>query len=494
MIRFFILLLIVKSTLLGCTLCSVYSPKTHVSSKIEANKTHIKSAKINWTFAKEFTKELLTVYDTNLNETFDKKELEVIEDALLAYIVPKDYLTFISYGEQISELSDKIIVKESKFSFEDGILKLDYTLDLNYKIRDGYRLYLEIYDSAGYFLMVFNQKRQLLKIPYQINKDVAYNAVTYVIKAPSLNKTGEKVDYLTPSMKEKKQSENKNLIEKSLEEEKKVKEQEPTLLEEFVKKIKQNLIKIEEGNDKFALIFLLFASFVYGIVHAMGPGHGKALAFSYFSAQKSSYVQAFFISLATAFIHIVGALILVVVSIFILQSVLNSFLDDSITYITQVSAILIMLLSIFILYRKLKKKSCACSACNSNTTQPLFSTTATKDFNFVKNRKNSKIHFDNRSRRKQDLIFVLTAGIIPCPGTVVLFVYAFILKTYFSVILASIAISLGMGLVIFASSFLGVSVNKVSSKSTKLVNIVEILAPIFMFILGLLLLLNADLL
>ena len=439
MIRFFILLLVLKNTLLGCTLCSVYSPKTHVSSKIEANKTHIKSAKINWTFAEEFTKELLTVYDTNLNATFDKKELEIIEDALLAYIVPKNYLTFISYGKEISELSDKIIIKESEFSFEDGILKLDYTLDLDYKIRDGYRLYLEIYDSAGYFLMVFNQKKQLLKIPYLINKEVNYNAVTYVIKAPILNKTGERVDYSTPSMKKEKQSEDKNLIEKSLEEQKKDKEL--TLLEEFVKKIKQNLIKIEEGNDKFALIFLLFASFIYGVVHAMGPGHGKALAFSYFSAQKSSYIQVFFISLATAFIHIVGALILVVVSIFILQSVLNSFLDDSITYITQVSAILIMLLSIFILYRKLKKKSCACSACNSNITQPLFSTKAAETFNFVKNIKNSKIHFDKRSRKKQDLIFVLTAGIIPCPGTVVLFVYAFILKTYFSVILAMSQVS-----------------------------------------------------
>jgi len=72
------------------------------------------------------------------------------------------------------------------------------------------------------------------------------------------------------------------------------------------------------------------------------------------------------------------------------------------------------------------------------------------------------------------LIFVLTAGIIPCPGTVLLFVYAFLLKTYFAVILASISISLGMALVIFASSFLGVSLNKASSKSKKLVNILEI--------------------
>lgn len=78
------------------------------------------------------------------------------------------------------------------------------------------------------------------------------------------------------------------------------------------------------------------------------------------------------------------------------------------------------------------------------------------------------------------------------PGTVLLFVYAFLLKTYFAVILASISISLGMAFVLFVSSFLGVSLNKASQKSAKFVNILEIASPIFMFILGLLLFLNAN--
>ncbi len=103
---------------------------------------------------------------------------------------------------------------------------------------------------------------------------------------------------------------------------------------------------------------------------------------------------------------------------------------------------------------------------------------------------NKPILLQKRSK-KQDLIFVLTAGIVPCPGTVLLFVYAFLLKTYFAVFLASISISLGMAVVIFASSFLGVSIHKMSSKSSNIINILEILAPIFMFILALLLLLSS---
>ncbi len=51
-----------------------------------------------------------------------------------------------------------------------------------------------------------------------------------------------------------------------------------------------------------------------------------------------------------------------------------------------------------------------------------------------------------------------------------------------------------MGLVIFASSFLGVSVHKLSTRSHKLTNALEIIAPIVMFILGIFLFLNAGIL
>ena len=71
------------------------------------------------------------------------------------------------------------------------------------------------------------------------------------------------------------------------------------------------LLDIQKGEDKFALILLLMVSFIYGVIHSIGPGHGKALAFSYFSSQKSSFFEAFVISLVTAFIHILGALFIV---------------------------------------------------------------------------------------------------------------------------------------------------------------------------------------
>ena len=233
------------------------------------------------------------------------------------------------------------------------------------------------------------------------------------------------------------------------------------------------------------------ASFIYGVIHSVSPGHGKALAFSYFSSQKSSYFEAFIISLATAFVHIFGALILVVISVFLLESVMNRFMEDSISYITSLSAVIIMFLALYILYRKLAKKSSSCACCSVELKTTIFMTKPNNSINFIKTTLNKPVILQSRSK-KQDLIFVLTAGIIPCPGTVLLFVYAFLLKTYFAVALASISISFGMATVIFVSSFLGVSLNKASQKSTKLINTLEIVSPIVMFILGLLLFLSAN--
>lgn len=490
MIRFLFILLFLKSMVFACSLCSVYTPKTHVTTSIKADKTHIKTLHVNWSFAAEFTKELLQLYDLDLDASFNEKELKLIEDALISYLEPKNFLTKISYDKQINEKSSPFKIKDYKMIYKNSILSFEYNIDLNYKLYDKNILNIHIFDNENYFFIIFDEKKQLLNIPYKITKETNINDVSFTINDPALPTFEE--DNKKEIIEEKLIDEQIKNIEEKQVVEKKIEEQiikDENLLDKFTYNVKKYLVDIEKGEDNYALFFLLMASFLYGVLHALGPGHGKALAFSYFSAQKSSYFEAFIISLGTAFVHIIGALILVLVSVFVLQSVLNKFMEDSISYITSFSALIIMLLALYILYRKLSRKSFSCCACNVDLKKTNFSINAS-NISFVKTSSNKPI-IDNKLKRRQNIIFVLTAGIIPCPGTVLLFVYAFLLKTYFSVLLASIAISLGMAVIIFASSFLGVSLGKVSAKSEKIKNILEIVAPVFMFILGLLLLLNA---
>jgi ABC-type nickel/cobalt efflux system permease component RcnA len=478
--KIFIFLTLFTHTLFGCALCTIYSPETKVSIKVQADEHKIKTVEITWVLSKEFTNMLKEVYDTNQNNYLDKNELIPVEQSLLDYIVPRNYLTHISYDKIINkEKSLKADVIKKKSYIKNSLLHFNYVLNLDYDLDKEKILYLNIDDKENYFILLLVKNSVKIDAPFEIKQIVDRKSVVF---------------YLDGVLKDEKLQEDEpkeqEVIESNIDETKKLEkldeskqQKEETYLAKFSNKVKEYLIKIENG-DNYALFILLGISFLYGIIHALGPGHGKSLAFSYFVANKSSFTKAFFISQASAFIHIVGALVLVIVSVFILQSVLNNFVNDSVEILTKISAFMIMALAAFILYNKIVKKSCACSSCcsaSASQTNSIWSTTKPK------NTTKLKANF-----MKKDLYFVLTAGLIPCPGTVILFIYAFMLKTYFAVILASIFISLGMGLVIFASSFLGVSVQKVSEKSHKLTNFLEYLSPVVMFLLGVLLFLNAQ--
>lgn len=463
MIRAFFVILFIKSILFGCTLCTIYSPETKVSISIESTNKKIKTANITWVLSKEFSEYLKEIYDENQNNYLDKKELIPIEDSLLDYVEKNDFLTHISYDKIINkEKSNEIIVNKYKTYIKHSLLHFEYELNLDYDVILDNALYINLNDDKNFFILLMAKNTVNFNAPFKVSQVQKRQSVVFYIN--------EKIKTIEEEQK----------TEVFIDEIKINKEE--TLLSKFSKKVKEYLIKIENG-DNYALFVLLGISFIYGIIHALGPGHGKSLAFSYFASNKSSFIKAFWISQASAFIHIVGALILVIISIFVLQSLLNNFVNDSVEILTKISAVLIVFLSLYILYNKLKNKSSSCTSCCS------YNSSATWSVNKPIKENKLKPNF-----LKQDLYFVLTAGLIPCPGTVVLFIYAFMLKTYFAVILASVFISFGMGLVLFASSFLGISLNKVSSQSHTLRNTIEILAPMVMFALGIFLFLNANIL
>ena len=72
-----------------------------------------------------------------------------------------------------------------------------------------------------------------------------------------------------------------------------------TWQKDFNQLISENLHQIQ-NNSIQAGITLIFASFVYGVLHALGPGHGKFIIASYLSTHESQLKQSTILSLLSS--------------------------------------------------------------------------------------------------------------------------------------------------------------------------------------------------
>ena len=69
--------------------------------------------------------------------------------------------------------------------------------------------------------------------------------------------------------------------------------------------------ELQSGDSLVPLATLLFFSFLYGVVHAAGPGHGKVVISSYLLAQESRVRRGIQLSFLTAFVQALSAIALV---------------------------------------------------------------------------------------------------------------------------------------------------------------------------------------
>jgi len=220
---------------------------------------------------------------------------------------------------------------------------------------------------------------------------------------------------------------------------------------------------IRSTNDDFTInnVFLILAiSFLYGLIHAAGPGHGKALVAFYFTSSKElNYKKAFKIGYMISITHAISALILTFTIFYILKIMFRKNFNDFSLITIQISAIMIIIIGCYLIYEAYKNKY-------------------------------SKEHKISKSS-KSEYYLSLTAGIVPCPGVMTIVLFCLILKQYTLAILAAITMSIGMGLTISIAGVLSILLNK---KTTVVFNskayILELLGASMILLLGIFLLLS----
>jgi ABC-type nickel/cobalt efflux system permease component RcnA len=235
-------------------------------------------------------------------------------------------------------------------------------------------------------------------------------------------------------------------------------------------KLGELLMQIKNGDSISPILVLMAISFAYGFVHAAGPGHGKTLVASYFTANDKSYKKAIFIALMIAIVHTFSAFLITLAVFYIFSAVFSFAVSSAANITTKISGGAIVGLGLYFLYNKIKhyknlKKpqwsvispvGCSCAGCK------------TKD--------------------STELMLILSAGIIPCPGTITIFLFSITLGLFYIGLLSALSMSLGMGFVIALTAVISTKVRKATnSRFSRFLVLLDFGAVATIIVLGLIL-------
>lgn len=206
---------------------------------------------------------------------------------------------------------------------------------------------------------------------------------------------------------------------------------------------------------------LIALSFGYGVFHAVGPGHGKAVIVTYLGTHKESLVKGVGISMVAALLQAAIAIALVSILARALQfkfADINHYGDN----ITLVSYVMVMLLGLLLfgtaLHRLLTSRRAAKRA------EPISHDNI--------NHQNRHHHHDHHHHHRheentgcdcnhayvhtpnqswlQTVAVVMSMGLRPCAGAIIVLIYAHLTGVFYYGVLATLMMGIGTGLSVSA--------------------------------------------
>ena len=186
----------------------------------------------------------------------------------------------------------------------------------------------------------------------------------------------------------------------------------------------------ETGSMKpFFLLFII--AFSYGILHAAGPGHGKAVAASYIISQKGKIVDSLLFGNMIALFHGFSGMFLVLIIYFVLNTSVSGTLLD-VSRITQIiSYSLILLLGTALLTKSIYLW------CRRT----------------VSDRRYPDVYI--RRRKIGSLATAFVVGMVPCPGVVLVMLFSLSLNMIGLGFFLALSMTLGMAVTISAVVVIG---------------------------------------
>ncbi|MFO7849340.1 MAG: hypothetical protein R6V67_05210, partial [Spirochaetia bacterium] len=193
--------------------------------------------------------------------------------------------------------------------------------------------------------------------------------------------------------------------------------------------------KVERGEERAKMITIVIAvSFIYGLLHALGPGHRKTVLFSYFLANKVPLGRGIAAGVGMALLHGAAAAALIIPIYLLLRGSILVTFNTASRYIELGTFIFIALFGALML------------------TLSLIGIFRSKRAETTEGREKNTREADRISRGSMTALIV-GSGLVPCPGAAMVLLFALSLQMVGVGIIAVAAMSLGMAATLAAVAF-----------------------------------------
>ena len=204
-------------------------------------------------------------------------------------------------------------------------------------------------------------------------------------------------------------------------------------------KLNKKITSLIKKNTSKSIFLFFFFSFIYGIIHALGPGHGKSIISSYFISRKSKIKNGFFAGILIAFIHSFSAIATVGVIYFFMKKTILSNFENMSYMIKKISFSAIIIIGLFLFFKAIYEL-------------------------LQKKRKNDKDDLQNSKKNRSIFAIALTIGIVPCPGATMILLFTLSYNLFAFGIIAVLFMSIGMALTISSFAISTIFIKNYSSK------------------------------
>lgn len=189
-------------------------------------------------------------------------------------------------------------------------------------------------------------------------------------------------------------------------------------------------VKRNAFGPPLAVAFLL--AFLYGCIHAAGPGHGKTLVVGYFVSRNAKLVHGVWISAWSAFTHVASAIAIVAIVSFVLGGAVPSVEDQLDIRLASYAAVAAV--GLVLLIRAVRGTAHAHHECEAG--QP------------------------EHPRHQSLALLGVLAGIIPCTGSLLVLTYTIANGLYVAGVLLVASIGIGMAMTMTAIGVMSVSTRR----------------------------------